>query len=143
MDPKEVQRIGAAMVSAADMSQEAVNFVLDEFVSTLKNQTSLGLGTSDYVEDVLRRALGEDKAASVMGRILPGQASKGLDILNGWMPEQSRIWSGTNTRKSSRLSFPSLSLRLRPTSCSFYLKPSGLRLCSGGSTGDRSTRCYA
>ena len=84
MDPKEVQRIGAAMVSAADLSQEAVNFVLDEFVSTLKNQTSLGLGTSDYVEDVLRRALGEDKAASVMGRILPGQASKGLDILK-WM----------------------------------------------------------
>ena len=33
MDPKEVQRIGAAMVSAADMSQEAVNYVLDEFVS--------------------------------------------------------------------------------------------------------------
>ena len=76
MDPKEVQRIGAAMVSAADMSQEAVNYVLDEFVSTLKKQTSLGLGTSDYAEDVLKRALGEDKAASVMGRILPGQASK-------------------------------------------------------------------
>ena len=84
MDPKEVQRIGAAMVSAADMSQEAVNYVLDEFVSTLKGQSSLGLGTSDYVEDVLKRALGEDKAASVMGRILPGQSSKGLDILN-WM----------------------------------------------------------
>ncbi len=84
MDPKEVQRIGAAMVSAADMSQEAVNYVLDEFVSTLKGQSSLGLGTSDYVEDVLKRALGEDKAASVMGRILPGQASKGLDILK-WM----------------------------------------------------------
>ena len=84
MDPKEVQRIGAAMVSAADMSQEAVNYVLDEFVSTLKKQTSLGLGTSDYVEDVLKRALGEDMAASVMGRILPGQASKGLEILK-WM----------------------------------------------------------
>jgi flagellar motor switch protein FliG len=84
MDPKEVQSIGAAMVSAADMSQEAVNYVLDEFVSTLKKQTSLGLGTSDYVEDVLKRALGEDKAASVMGRILPGQASKGLEILK-WM----------------------------------------------------------
>lgn len=84
MDPKEVQRIGGAMVSAADLSQEAVNYVLDEFVTTLKKQTSLGLGTSDYVEDVLKRALGEDKAASVMGRILPGQASKGLDILK-WM----------------------------------------------------------
>ena len=84
MDPKEVQSLGAAMVSAADMSQEAGNYVLEEFVSTLKKQTSLGLGTSDYVEDVLKRALGEDKAASVMGRILPGQASKGLEILK-WM----------------------------------------------------------
>ena len=84
MDPKEVQSIGAAMVSAAELSQEAVNYVLDQFVSTLKKQTSLGLGTSDYVEDVLKRALGEDKAASVMGRILPGQSSKGLEILK-WM----------------------------------------------------------
>ncbi|MBL6738430.1 MAG: flagellar motor switch protein FliG, partial [Litoricola sp.] len=36
MNPSEVQRLGAAMVSAADLSQEAINYVLDEFVSTLK-----------------------------------------------------------------------------------------------------------
>lgn len=84
MNPAEVQRLGAAMVGAADMSQEAINHVLDEFVSTLKGQSSLGLGATDYVETVLNKALGEDKAASVMGRILPGQSSKGLEILR-WM----------------------------------------------------------
>jgi flagellar motor switch protein FliG len=88
MNPKEVQALGAAMVSVADLSQEAVNIVLDDFVSTLKKQTSLGLGTGDYVEKVMKRALGDDKAASVLSRIMPGQGSKGLDILK-WMDARS------------------------------------------------------
>ena len=88
LNPKEVQSLGAAMVSVADLSQEAVNVVLDEFVSTLKKQTSLGLGTGDYVEKVLKRALGEDKASSVLSRIMPGQGSKGLEILK-WMDARS------------------------------------------------------
>jgi flagellar motor switch protein FliG len=88
LDPKEVQALGGAMVAVADLSQEAVNVVLDEFVSTLKKQTSLGLGTGDYVEKVFKRALGEDKAASVLSRIMPGQGSKGLEILK-WMDARS------------------------------------------------------
>jgi flagellar motor switch protein FliG len=88
LNPREVQALGGAMVSVADLSQEAVNVVLDEFVTTLKKQTSLGLGTGDYVEKVLKRALGEDKAASVLSRIMPGQGSKGLEILK-WMDARS------------------------------------------------------
>ena len=88
LNPREVQALGAAMVSVADLSQEAVNVVLDDFVTTLKKQTSLGLGTGDYVEKVLKRALGEDKAASVLSRIMPGQGSKGLEILK-WMDARS------------------------------------------------------
>jgi flagellar motor switch protein FliG len=88
MNPREVQALGGAMMSVADLSQEAVNVVLDEFVATLKKQTSLGLGTGDYVEKVFRRALGEDKALSVLSRIMPGQGSKGLEILK-WMDARS------------------------------------------------------
>ena len=88
LDPKEVQALGGAMVSVADLSQEAVNQVLDDFVMTIKKQTSIGLGTTDYVEKVFKRALGDDKAASVLGRILPGQSTKGLDILQ-WMDARS------------------------------------------------------
>jgi flagellar motor switch protein FliG len=76
------------MVSVADLSQEAVNAVLDEFVMTIKKQTNLGLGTTDYVEKVLKRALGDDKAASVLNRIMPGQSTKGLEILT-WMDPRS------------------------------------------------------
>jgi len=88
LDPKEVQSLGGAMVSVAELSQEAVNQVLDDFVMTIKKQTSIGLGTTDYVEKVFKRALGDDKAASVLGRILPGQSTKGLDILQ-WMDARS------------------------------------------------------
>ena len=85
---REVQALGSAMVGVADLSQEAVNIVLDDFVVTIKQQTSLGLGTGDYVEKVLNRALGEDKAATVLGRIMPGSSSKGLEILR-WMDARS------------------------------------------------------
>jgi flagellar motor switch protein FliG len=88
MSPREVQSLGANMVSVADLSQEAVNVVLDDFISTIKKQTSLGLGTADYVHAVFTKALGEDKAATVLGRIMPGSSSKGLDILR-WMDARS------------------------------------------------------
>ena len=84
LNPGEVQALGGAMVAVSDVSQEAVNAILDEFVTTIKKQSSLGLGSTDYVEKVFKRALGDDKAASVLGRILPGQSTKGLEILQ-WM----------------------------------------------------------
>lgn len=88
LSPREVQALGACMVSVADLSQETVNVVLDDFVATIKKQTNLGLGTSDYVENVFKRALGADKAATILGRIMPGSSSKGLDILR-WMDARS------------------------------------------------------
>ena len=88
LNPSEVQALGGAMVAVSDVSQEAVNEILDDFVATIKKQSSLGLGTTDYVEKVFKRALGDDKAASVLGRILPGQSTKGLEILQ-WMDARS------------------------------------------------------
>ena len=84
MSPREVQALGSSMVGVVDLSQETVSAVLDDFVSTIKQQTNLGLGTTDYVESVLKRALGEDKASTVLGRILPSGSTKGLEILR-WM----------------------------------------------------------
>ena len=38
--PKEVQHLSAAMLSVADLSQEAVSAVLDGFIATIKKQTN-------------------------------------------------------------------------------------------------------
>jgi flagellar motor switch protein FliG len=88
LPPREVQHLGSAMVSVSNVSQGAVDMVLDEFVLTMKQQTNLSMGTSDYVQRVLTKALGEDKAASVLNRIIPTRASRGLDILT-WMDSRS------------------------------------------------------
>ncbi|MCP4929513.1 MAG: flagellar motor switch protein FliG [Gammaproteobacteria bacterium] len=88
LQPREVQALGAAMVSVSNVKQGAVDMVLDEFVSTMKQQTNLSMGTNDYVKRVMTSALGEDKAASVLNRIMPTKASRGLDILN-WMDSRS------------------------------------------------------
>ena len=88
MSPREVNAVGTAMVGVADLSQDLVNLVLDDFVSTIKTQTNLGLGTPGYVENVFRRALGDEKAATVLGKIMPPASSKGLEILQ-WMDAKS------------------------------------------------------
>ena len=88
MAPREVSALGTAMVGVADLSQDLVNLVLDDFVATIKTQTNLGLGTPGYVENVLKRALGDEKAATVLGKIMPPASSKGLEILQ-WMDAKS------------------------------------------------------
>ena len=40
MSPREVQALGSSMVGVVDLSQETVSAVLDDFVSTIKQQTN-------------------------------------------------------------------------------------------------------
>ena len=84
MGAKDVQRIGAAMTQLQNISRKDVTDILGEFTSTVENQTSLGVGVDDYLRKVLIGALGEEKAASVIDRILFGRSSKGLEALK-WM----------------------------------------------------------
>lgn len=84
MGPKEVQRIGSAMAALSSVTRAEVGVVLEEFVGAVENQTALGVGSDDYIRNVLMRALGEDKAGGVIDRILLGRNSKGLDAMK-WM----------------------------------------------------------
>ena len=73
---------------ASNLDQETVNSVLDEFLAIIKAQTSLGMGAGNYIRNVMNKALGEDKAQSVLSRISPSQTSKPIDILD-WMDARS------------------------------------------------------
>jgi flagellar motor switch protein FliG len=88
MGPKEVQRVGIAMTTVRDLTKEMVNKVIGEFMNTVNKQTALGVGVDDYVRNVLHSALGEDKATSVIDRILLGGNSQGLEALK-WMNPKS------------------------------------------------------
>lgn len=84
MAAKDVQRVGAAMAQLAKVSREEVTTVLDSFARNVENETSVGIGSDDYVRKVLTDALGEDKAGGLIDRILLGRTSKGLEALR-WM----------------------------------------------------------
>ena len=81
---KEVQHLGTAMYSVQGIDQDTVNKVLDEFLAIIKEQTSLGLGAGNYIRNVMTKALGEDRAQSVLGRITPSSSERPIEILD-WM----------------------------------------------------------
>jgi flagellar motor switch protein FliG len=84
MEPKEVQDLGMAMAGLTNVTTDQMEAVMRHFVSTLEKQTALGLGSDEYIRNMLTNALGEDKAGGVIDRILLGRNSKGLEQLK-WM----------------------------------------------------------
>ncbi|MGH8205986.1 MAG: flagellar motor switch protein FliG, partial [Steroidobacteraceae bacterium] len=84
LDNRDVQRVGAAMAQLTGVSREEVSNVLSNFAVNVEQHTSLGVGTDDYIRNVLIAALGADKATAVIERILSGRSSRGLEALK-WM----------------------------------------------------------
>jgi len=101
MDPQHVQRVGSAMTDLGDVTQSKLGGVLDTFINSVRDVSSLGSNSEDYLRGVLHQALGKDRADSVLPRILTGPQSKGLDLCDGWRLVILLEFWGTNTRKSS------------------------------------------
>ncbi|MDX2507437.1 MAG: flagellar motor switch protein FliG, partial [Gammaproteobacteria bacterium] len=88
LGPKEVQNIGEAMATIANVDKDKAAGVLQNFNTIVGGQTALGMGSEDYLRNVLNKALGKDKAGGVIDRILLGRQSKGLEALK-WMEPRS------------------------------------------------------
>ena len=83
MSAKEVQKLGLAMTSVGGISHDSVAQVFDDFVDVLAQPGALG-SADDYIRAVLTQALGEERASSLIDRILAGRNTSGLDTLK-WM----------------------------------------------------------
>jgi flagellar motor switch protein FliG len=89
LSPREVQKLSEAMTSMKAISHEEVVQVLDEFNDVADHNSSLGLDSDDYLRAVLTKALGDDKAASLLNRILGGGGdASGIESLK-WMDAES------------------------------------------------------
>jgi flagellar motor switch protein FliG len=88
LGPREVQKLGAAMSTMKAIQSEELVAVLEEFRAETEQNTSLGLDSDDYIRTVLTKALGEDKAASLLNRILGTRDASGIESLK-WMDAQS------------------------------------------------------
>ncbi|MDE2280769.1 MAG: flagellar motor switch protein FliG, partial [Xanthomonadaceae bacterium] len=88
LSARDVQSVGTAMAGLSSVSREQVEKVLDKLDEDMGMQTSLGVGTEEYIRKILTNALGETKAGGLIDRILLGRTSKGLESLK-WMESRA------------------------------------------------------
>jgi flagellar motor switch protein FliG len=88
LGPREVQKLGAAMSTMKAVQSEELEAVLENFRTQTEQNTSIGVDSDDYIRSVLTKALGDDKAASLLNRILGARDASGIESLK-WMDSQS------------------------------------------------------
>ena len=84
MEPREVQKVSAAMSSLSSEAGKSVGTVLGNFVTDISGQSSLGASSDQFVSNVLEQAFGAEKAGNLLNHVLDGSSSKGLETLK-WM----------------------------------------------------------
>ncbi len=89
MAPAEVQSLGTAMAELSSVTQEHISSALDQFVTNIGNESSLSIGSQDYLKRILTRALGREKANNMMAKVITGENQPmGLAALR-WMTPKS------------------------------------------------------
>jgi flagellar motor switch protein FliG len=86
--PKEVQKLGETIARLTVVPHERVDAVLDRFGAIAASRSLLVSDNDEYVKNVLRRALGDDKAQLLIDRIMHGDDTTGIESLK-WMDAQS------------------------------------------------------
>ncbi len=88
LEPKEVQKISAAMVTLKSLTRDQIADVFEEFHTSAAEKTTIGMDSSAYIRDMLNKALGDDKAAGLLDRILHNSDTSGIESLK-WMDPDS------------------------------------------------------
>ncbi|MDP3745199.1 MAG: flagellar motor switch protein FliG, partial [Methylotenera sp.] len=84
LSPKEVQKLGAAMATMKSVGREQVETAVTDFLTEAGLASNFGLDSDEYIRSVLNKALGEDKASSLLNRILQTRDASGIESLK-WM----------------------------------------------------------
>lgn len=91
LEPDEVRQLGYAMYDVADVEVDEVNAALDQFVAKARGRTTIGYGATQHIRGAMHKALGPDRADTLLARITPPTRSTKLSMLK-WM-EPSEIAS--------------------------------------------------
>ncbi|WP_431306261.1 flagellar motor switch protein FliG [Sulfuricystis multivorans] len=83
LGPREVQKLGHAMAGIKSVPREKVESLLDELEARAAKGAALA-ADEEMIRAMLTKALGDDKAANLIGRILQGSDTAGIESLK-WM----------------------------------------------------------
>jgi flagellar motor switch protein FliG len=88
LDPDEVRDLGKAMFTVADVSEAEVEQVLDDFVFKARGRSTVVFDPRPRIEGMMTRALGADRAETVLARIVPPESNARLQQLQWFEPEE-------------------------------------------------------
>lgn len=83
LGPKEVQKLGHAMAALKQVPRDRIEEVLDEFQEHAAKGAPVSID-DDAIKAMLTKALGDDRAANLIGRIMQGGDTAGIEGLK-WM----------------------------------------------------------
>jgi flagellar motor switch protein FliG len=87
LGPAEVQKIGHAMAALKQVPRSRMESVLDEFNAQVAHDTPVVID-NETIKAMLNKALGDDRAASIISRIMSGNDMAGIEGLK-WMDANS------------------------------------------------------
>lgn len=88
LNTHEVKQISAAMVNMGGFTHELLATVLKEFQRDSSEYAALSVNTNDYLRSVLVKALGEERASSLLEDLLDTQnGANGIETLNFMEPQ--------------------------------------------------------
>lgn len=82
MSQREVQKVGLAMAGLTQLTTERLMEVLREFDLEIEEMGGINLQSSDHIRSVLVKALGEERASSLLEDIFESNNDSGIDALN-------------------------------------------------------------
>lgn len=83
LGPKEVQKLGHAMASMKQVERERVESVIDEFTKQTAKGSPVAVD-NEIIKAMLTKALGDERAANLISRIMSGNDTAGIEGLK-WM----------------------------------------------------------
>ncbi|MBZ0124892.1 MAG: flagellar motor switch protein FliG [Rhodocyclaceae bacterium] len=83
LGPREVQKLGAAMAALKSVPRDKVEAVVDAFYEETQRGAPV-TADEEYIRGMLTKALGDDRAANLISRILQGGDTAGIESLK-WM----------------------------------------------------------
>jgi flagellar motor switch protein FliG len=90
LEPKEVQKISTAMVALKNLTRDEIAEVFEDFHEIAAEKTNFGMDSDDYIRNMLKKALGDDKASALIDRILHNSDTSGIESLK-WMDPASVV----------------------------------------------------
>jgi len=88
LGPKEVQKLSLAMAAINNLSHEEIDKVISQFREECAARASIG-ASDEYLRNVLIEALGPDKAANLLDKIMQGNDHSGIESLKWMDPSQA------------------------------------------------------